>query len=107
MLELIRTCSEGVTSAEVMYSLGMSRSTVFLFWTVWCKDNHIPPTTKQDEIPRRILFPNGRVGGEVFRKKIPMSKCESFSTLPAPQQNYMITLLLRSATTTGKRKTNE
>ncbi|HIB5005301.1 helix-turn-helix domain-containing protein [Klebsiella pneumoniae] len=32
VLELIRTCSEGVTSAEVMYSLGMSRSTVFFYF---------------------------------------------------------------------------
>ena len=41
VLELIRTCSEGVTSAEVMYSLGMSRSTVFFILDSLLKDNLI------------------------------------------------------------------
>mgnify|MGYP000983742388 CR=1 FL=1 len=58
VLELIRTCSEGVTSAEVMYSLGMSRSTVFFILDSLLKDNLIFRAHSQRTAVFHVLVQN-------------------------------------------------
>ncbi|EMX9856215.1 TPA: helix-turn-helix domain-containing protein [Klebsiella michiganensis] len=98
VLELIRTCSKGVTSAEVMYSLGMSRSTVFFILDSLLKDNLIfRAHNETGRNSRRIYFPTAELAEEFSGKKIPMSKRESFfDSCRRNSKNYMITLLLRS-----------
>ncbi|ARX37166.1 helix-turn-helix domain-containing protein [Klebsiella pneumoniae] len=98
VLELIRTCSEGVTSAEVMYSLGMSRSTVFFILDSLLKDNLIfRAHNETGRNSRRIYFPTAELAEKFSGKKIPMSKRESFfDSCRRHSKNYMITLLLRS-----------
>lgn len=97
VLELIRNCSEGATSAEVMYSLGMSRSTVFFILDSLLKDNLIfRAHNETGRNSRRIYFPTAELA-EIDSKKIPMSKRESFfDSCRRHSKNYMITLLLRS-----------
>lgn len=99
VLELIRASTEGITSAEVMYSLGMSRSTVFFILDTLLKDNLIfRAHNETGRNSRRIYFPTAELAEEFSGKKIPMSKRESFfDSCRRHSKNYMITLLLRSA----------
>ncbi|ARD61573.1 enterotoxin [Kosakonia radicincitans DSM 16656] len=97
VLELIRTCSGGVTSAEVMYSLGMPRSTVFYVLDSLLKENLI--FRAHNEIgrnSRRIYFSTPELAEQFGGKKAPMGKREDFfESCRRNSKNYMITQLLR------------
>lgn len=98
VLELIRSCPRGVTSAEVMYSLGLSRSTVFFILDSLLKENFIfRAHNETGRNSRRIYFSTAELAGQFAGKKVPMSKRECFfDSCRRNSKNYMITLLLRS-----------
>lgn len=98
VLELIRASNEGITSAEVMYSLGMSRSTAFFILDSLLKENLIfRAHNEKGKTSRRIYFATEEMACQHTGKKPAMSKgVDFFDSCRRNSKNYMITLLLRS-----------
>ena len=107
VLELIRAYPEGVTSAEVMYSLGMPRSTVFYVLDSLLKEHLI--FRAHNEIgrnSRRIYFSTSELAENFTGKKVVMSKTvDFFESCRRNSKNYMLTQLLRGVRQPPKEET--